>query len=74
MNQPDTCLHCGATLAADARFCEACGRAVSALSVPPMSEVAVSSSATPRPSQPRWLIAGCAATVAGCGFRSQFFL
>jgi hypothetical protein len=71
------CENCGATLVAKARFCEACGRAVSALSALTVTGVAAPSSATPRPSQRRWLIIGgvaivvviaCVAMIAVGGF------
>ncbi len=64
MNETHSCEHCGAALTADARFCETCGRAVSAPSAPAVTGVTAPSSAMPRPSQPRRLIAGCVAVVA----------
>ncbi len=58
------CENCGATLVAKARFCEACGRAVFAPPALTVTGVVAPSSATPRPSQRRWLIVG---GVGGCG-------
>ena len=67
MSETRSCEHCGAVLAADARFCETCGRSVSAPSAPAVSGVAAPS-ATPRTNKPAWLAAGCiiAVVVIAC--------
>ena len=70
MNVIRSCEHCGATLAADARFCERCGKSVTSIASPaPATPPPVPSAQTPvaapaQSNRPPWLIAGCVAIVA----------